>query len=128
MFELPSLRFACETLKMSTDCNMPSAAAKILGTRRPQAGRIRAWLAALILCIALVAFCIAFIDRPLALWVHQFHGIETLAPATHLPIWAVPSAILLFAALAMAAALGNRGSLAGFALCCGTAMIGAAVI
>ena len=107
---------------------MPSAAAKISEMRRPQAVQIRVWLVALVLCIALVAFSIAFIDRPLALWVHQFHGIETLAPITHLPIWAVPSVILLFAALAAVTALGYRNSFADFMLCCGTALIGGAVI
>jgi membrane-associated phospholipid phosphatase len=113
---------------MSTDWNLPVAMGKISRMRRHQAGQIRVWLAALSLCIALVAFSIAFIDRPLALWVHQFHGIETLAPVTHLPIWVVPSAILLFAALAVATAFGYRNSLAEFALCCGTALIGGAVI
>ncbi|HUK10057.1 MAG TPA: phosphatase PAP2 family protein [Stellaceae bacterium] len=113
---------------MPKDWNRPFAETAAPTMRRHGAAQIRAWLAGLVLCIVLVGVSIAFVDRPLALWVHQFHGVERLAGFSYLPPWAVPAAILSFAALALGAVMGFRSGLTDFMLSCGIALIVSAVI
>jgi membrane-associated phospholipid phosphatase len=81
------------------------------------------WLAALLLCAISVAVSIACVDRPLARYVHRFDGTDALSGVSHLPGWAIPSGIVVFALVAIAFAAGYRNVFTDFALRCGLAII-----
>ena len=89
----------------------------------PQVKYLRAWLLGALLCIASVVISIAWIDRPLALAVHQLHGVRALAGVAHLSAWFIAAGLVLFASLALVVAFGYRGAVAAFVLRCAIAVI-----
>jgi len=97
-------------------------------TLQRQSEGLRLWLVGAILCLVLVPPTIIFIDRPLAIWAHQFHGTRVLARVSHLPEWLIPLGILLLAIIAIIIAFGHRSLVADFALRCGVALIVGATI
>ena len=97
-------------------------------TLQRQSRNLRAWLGGALLCILLVTPAIVFVDRPLAVWAHQFHGTRVLAGVSHLPEWLIPLGILVLAIIAIVIAFGHRGPFTDFALRCGIGLIVGATI
>jgi len=93
-----------------------------------QSRNLRVWLVGALLCVLLVIPTIVLVDRPLAVWAHQFHGTRVLAGVSHLPEWLIPLGVLVLAIIAIVIAFGHRGRFADFALRCGIALIVGAAI
>ena len=73
--------------------------------------RLKAWLVALGVISLAVVICYIWLDRPIALWVHEHHASyrsrELLEPLTHIPDPLIPLGAILFFALGLRAFAGQ---------------------
>src|SRR6185312_16294824 len=90
----------------------PSSRLAIRPDDEPGTMKLGRWLFALLATACLVVLCWAFIDRPVALWLHAHRlfefGRSTFRPLTHVPDPLIPLGAIAFIVLAMWAMAGRK--------------------